>query len=99
MKWPGAPLPLPHRGVWRRPRRLPIDGPPNPQRRMAERGPKLGSEMAGSAGRQWFFIGCVDSGLSIGTDGSALEAPVLALQAVNIPHKHVFSCDVIPKIP
>ena len=92
-------LSLPHRGVWRRPRRLLIDGPPNPLRRMAERGPKLGSEMAGSAGRQWFFIGCVDSGLSIGTDGSALEAPVLALQAVNIPHKHVFTCDVNPKIP
>jgi hypothetical protein len=55
--------------------------------------------MAGSAGRQWFFIGCVDSGLSIGTDSSGLEAPALALQAVNIPHKHVFTCDVNPKIP
>ena len=73
--------------------------PPNPQRRMAEWGPKLGSEMSGSAGRQWCFIGCVDSGLSIGADGSGLEAPVLALQAVNIPHKHVFTCDVNPKIP
>jgi site-specific DNA-cytosine methylase len=35
---------------------------------------------------------------SVGTDCSGLEAPVLALQAMNIPHKHAFSCDVNPKI-
>jgi hypothetical protein len=74
-------------------RRLRIDVPPNLQRHMAEWGPKLRREMAVQAG-DGFSRALSTADFSVGTDCSGLEAPVLALQAMNIPHKHVFSCDV-----
>ena len=78
-------------------RRLPIDVPPTLQRHMAEWGPKLRKEMAVQAG-DGFSRALSTAEFSVGTDCSGLEAPVLALQAMNIPHKHAFSCDVNPKI-
>ena len=37
------------------------------------------------------------SGLRVGTDCSGLEAPVLALRALNVAHRHVFSSEVNDK--
>ena len=31
--------------------------------------------------------------LKIGTDCSGIEAPIQALKVLNIPYKHIFSCD------
>jgi DNA (cytosine-5)-methyltransferase 1 len=31
--------------------------------------------------------------IRIGTDCSGIEAPIIALELLNIPHKHIFSCD------
>ena len=36
--------------------------------------------------------------LRLGTDCSGAEAPVWALVAMRIPHTHVFSCDIDPRV-
>ena len=36
--------------------------------------------------------------LEAGTDCSGIEAPVQALRLLNIPHKHIFSCDNDPHV-
>ncbi len=36
--------------------------------------------------------------LKIGTDCSGIEAPIQALRLLNIPHKHIFSCDNDPHV-
>jgi site-specific DNA-cytosine methylase len=36
--------------------------------------------------------------LAVGTDCSGAEAPILALRALGVPHRHVFSCEKSPKI-
>lgn len=36
------------------------------------------------------------NGLRIGTDCSGIEAPIMALQQMGIPHEHVFSCEIDP---
>jgi hypothetical protein len=46
---------------------------------------------------------CPDPGtklktLSVGTDCSGMEAPIQALQNMQIPIDHVFSCDNCPKV-
>jgi len=36
--------------------------------------------------------------LKVGTDCSGIEAPIQALRLLNIPHKHIFSCDNDPNV-
>lgn len=36
--------------------------------------------------------------VAIGTDCSGAEAPIYALRGMGVPHEHVFSCDVDPKV-
>ena len=36
--------------------------------------------------------------LKVGTDCSGIEAPIQALRLLNIPHKHIFSCDNDPHV-
>lgn len=78
--------------------RVPVEIPPGLQAHLDQWGPRLRSAMAlvaashGLDGRQ---TGSAE--LRVGTDCSGAEAPILALRALGIPHRHVFSCEANAK--
>ena len=61
----------------------------------------VGAVAPASLGMAEVSASCPDPGmkiLSVGTDCSGMEAPIQALQNMQIPIDHVFSCDNCPKV-
>ena len=75
--------------------RPPIQVPPSLQKHMASWGAQLMHQAAACAGvhKTW-----ASADLRVGTDCSGLDAPILALRAMGVQHRHIFSCDVNRKI-
>ena len=62
---------------------------------MKQWGPQMRKELASLAPGATLTFG--DNGLRVGTDCSGLEVPLLALRALGISHRHVFSCEIKAK--
>ena len=62
---------------------------------MNQWGPQMRKELASLAPGATLTFG--DNGLRVGTDCSGLEVPLLALRALGISHRHVFSCEIKAK--
>ncbi len=48
--------------------------------------------------KEFKYITSIMKPLKVGTDCSGIEAPLQALKLLNIPHKHIFSCDNDPHV-
>ena len=71
---------------------MPVDIPSALKSHMAQWGPALRKEMALAA-----RVDVPSASLRVGTDCSGLEAPIISLRALNIPHQHLFSSEVKEK--
>ncbi len=74
-----------------------VDVPEGLRRHMAEWGPRLRRSMEEEARSVGASSDFMQANLAVGTDCSGLDAPILAIRAMGIPHKHTFSCEINAK--
>lgn len=71
--------------------------PPELQAHLSQWGPKLREAAVQVARSNGLARGLECADLHVGTDCSGAEAPILAVRALGLRHRHVFSCEANPK--